>query len=132
DRADVLRRRAAATPRDIDPTVLRPFAELPRHGVRCVLVLAECIWQAGVGMAGGIAFGEPRELFHVGPQFLCAERAVQADCEWPRVAHGVVERFRRLAGQRAPGGVRDRARNDERQPRAVALESVVYREEGGL
>jgi len=63
---------------------------------------------------------------------LAAEGAVHADADGLGVADGVPEGLGRLAGERAAGGVGDRAGDHHRQAEAAGLEGLVDREEGGL
>src|SRR5207248_9527990 len=70
DRGEWARRRAAAAAGDVDPAAPCPFAELACHRFGRVLVLAESVRQARVGMARREAFGEASELLHVRPQLL--------------------------------------------------------------
>ena len=64
-----------------------------------------------------------------GRSCLRAQRAVETDCEWARVTDRVPEPLDRLAGQRAPGCIRDGAGNDHGERHARLLEDLVDRVE---
>src|SRR6185503_7652608 len=61
ERGDVLWRGAAAAPGEVDPAGARPLADLARHRLRRVLVLAEGVGQARVRMARGEPLSDARE-----------------------------------------------------------------------
>ena len=83
-------------------------------------------------MAGGEHLGEPGQLFDVGSQLLRPERAVESHGERAGMPHRVVERLGGLAGKRASRGVGDRAGDDDGQPHAAALESLLNGKERRL
>ena len=108
------------------------LAERRGHLVGGLVVLAERVGQAGVGVHGDEGVGEPAQLGDVGAQVGGAERAVQPDRERPDVAHGVPERLGHLAGQGASGGVGDGAGDDHRPAPAVLLEQRLEGEDRRL
>ena len=62
----------------------------------------------------------------------CAERAIQPDRVRLRVRHADPERLVRLAAQRAPRVVDDRAGHEDRPPLALGLEELLECVERGL
>ena len=131
-RGDVVRRGAAAAADEVDQSRAGELAEHRGHLVRRLVVLAERVGQAGVGVAGDEAVGHPGELREVGADLGGAQRAVQADGQRAGVPHRVPERLGDLAGQRAPGRVGDRARDDHRPAAPALLEEGLEREDRGL
>jgi hypothetical protein len=132
DGADVIGRGAAAAAGDVDQARVRPVADLGSHGFRRFVVAAEGVRQAGVGMHRDQAVGQLREFFEVGPQVLGAQRAVEAEGQRPRVAQRVPEGLRRLAGERAAGGIGDGAGNHHRPAPAGFVEELLNGEQRGL
>ena len=127
-------RGAAAAAEDVDQAVagegledgrgvFGPFREARRR---------KRVRQSGVRIAGDVDVGLLRQLGDVRAHLLAAEGAVHADADRLGVADGVPESLGRLAGERATGGVGDRAGDHHRQAEAAGLESLVDREEGGL
>ena len=102
------------------------------HLLGRLVVLTEGVGQAGVGVGGDEAVGDPRQLGDVGTQLLGAERAVEPDRERLDVAHRVPERLGDLARQGAAAGVGDGAGDDDRPAAAVLLEQRLEREDRGL
>ena len=80
-RPDVLRRRPAAAADDVQPSGFGPFADLGRHHLRRLVVLAKLVGQAGVRVGADGNVGNAGEFLHVLPELLRAERAVQADAD---------------------------------------------------
>ena len=119
DRADVIRRRAAAAAGDVDEARV---GELPQQRRRDLGRLVEAgvahrVGQAGVRIHADEDVGHRRQLLDVRPHQRRAERAVEADGQRPRVAHRVPERLDRLAGEDAARRVGDGAGDHDRQPR---------------
>ena len=104
----------------------------PRRRLGLLVVAAERVRQAGVRVAAHERRRDRRELGQVRPHLARAERAVDADGERPRVRDRGAERVDRLPGQRAAALVGDGDRDDDRQPRAAALEHLVDREQRRL
>ena len=121
DRGDVFRRGPAAAAREVEPPVPGEFAEVGGHRLRGLVVAAEGVGEAGVGIQADRPVGEVGDLLQVRPQVPRAQRAVEADREGPGMAHGRPERGRRLAGEGPARRVRDRARDHDREtgPRLV-------------
>ena len=109
DRADVVRRRAAAAADDVDEAVAGETADLRRHRLGAFVVLAEGVGKAGVGIGADERVGRRRDLFEVLAHGARAERTVEADGEGLGVPDRMPEGGRRLAGERASGAVGDRA-----------------------
>ncbi len=118
-----MRRRGATTAADqVDETAPGKLADHLRHCFGRLVVLAELVRQAGVGMRADARIGDAREFIDVRAQVLRAERAVEPDHEGIDMAHRIPEGFSRLAGQRAARRVRDRARYHHGQRDAGLLE----------
>ena len=132
DRGDVVGRGAAAAADQVDEAGLGELADDRGGLVGRLVVLAERVGQAGVGVAGDEGVGDPRHLGDVGPHLLGAERAVEADRERADVPDRVPERLGHLAGQGAAGGVGDGAGDDHRPAPAALLEQRLDREDRGL
>ena len=122
----------AAAADEIDETCGGKIAQHGGHVGGCFIVTAEGIGQAGVRVAGGVAFGEGGEFLDVGPHRGAAEGAVDADGERPRVADAVVEGADGLAGQGAARGVGDRDGNHHGQAYTGFVKDALDGEQGGL
>ena len=117
DGADVRRRSAAAAADHVDEPGVGEFGEQRRHRLRALVVEAELVRQAGVRIGADQRVGDPRQLLDMRPHLARAERAVEADRDRLGVAQRMPEGRRRLAGERAAGKIRDRARDHDRQRR---------------
>ena len=123
DRLDVRGRGAAAAAGDVDEAALAR-----NRGCSAAVCSGDSSYRSASGF-GRPAFGYAqtyvsamREISSMyGRICLRAERAVQADRERLRVAHRIPERLGRLAGERAAGGVGDRAGDHDRQADAGLL-----------
>ena len=122
DLGDVLGCGAAAAADDVNETLAHPRLDQARHLAGALVVLAHGVGQAGIGIGDDARLGDGRNLGDVGTHQLGAERAVEAEREGPQVAHGEVERLRRLAGQGAARAVGDGAGDDQRQLDAHLVE----------
>ena len=122
DRADVRRRGAAAAADDVDqPAARRTRAASPAMCSGRLVVAAELVGQAGVGMGAHAAPARPgRAPGRTGAELLGAERAVEPDAERARVRDRVPERLGGLARERAPARVGDRAEIMTGTPDAAA------------
>ena len=67
DGADVNRRRAAATTRDVEPAVVGKLAHHGGHFLRPEVVLPHLVWQPGVGMATDEGARDMRQFLEVRP-----------------------------------------------------------------
>ena len=132
DRGDVRRRGAAAAADQVEQAGLGELAQHRGHVLGRFVVAAERVGQAGVGMGADVGVGDLGEHVDVRAQVLGAERAVQADRQRLRMPQRVPERLGGLAGQRAAGGVGDRAGDHHRQARAARVERFLDREQRGL
>ncbi len=117
----MLGRRAAAAADDVDEAVARPVVQVAGHLVGALVVFAHGVGQSGVGIGEHETVGHVRDLGDVGAHQLGAERAIEADGKRLQVLDGEVERFGRLAGQRAAGTIRDGARDHQRQLDALLV-----------
>ena len=129
---DVVGRGAAAAADEVHQPARGELAEDLGSLLGRLVVLPEGVGQPGVRVAGHEAVGDPGELGEVGPHLRGAQRAVEPDGERPGVPHGVPERLGDLAGQRAAGGVGDRAGDDDRPAAAALLEERLEREDRRL
>jgi hypothetical protein len=132
DGAHVLGRGAATAADDVHVALVRELGEQRRGGLRGLVVFAERVGQTGVGETGHGRVGEGRELLHVRPHVPRAERAVDADAERLRVAHGGPEGFERLAREGAATLVDDGDAQHERRRVTASGEQLVCGDEGGL
>jgi hypothetical protein len=81
DRADMVRRRAAAAADDVDEAGRGELADLRGHRLRAFVVLAEFVGQAGVRIGADQRVGDAADLGEMRAQILGAERAIEADGE---------------------------------------------------
>ena len=119
------------------PTMLTsPSRAKPRdlggHRLGALVVLAEGVGKAGVGIGADERVGGGGDLLEMLAHRARAERAVEADGEGLGVAHRMPEGGRRLARQRAPGAVGDRAGDHDRQAHAALGEDLLAGENGRL
>ena len=119
DRPDVLGCGATAPARDVDQSGVGELAELGRHELRRLVVVAELVGEAGVGVGAHERVGVAPDVGDVGPHLGGTERAVEADRERRGVAHRVPERGRRLPGEQPTRPVGDRAGDHDRHDRAT-------------
>jgi proteasome accessory factor B len=132
DGADMIGRAPAAAADDVEEPRLRPLLDLLGHLIRRHVVTAHLVGQPGVRMKGGVGLGDTRHILDMRSEQIRAQGAVESDREGLDVAKAVVKGFDGLAGEGAPGGVRNRARDHDRQDDAVFLEDLIDRERGGL
>ena len=71
---DMIRGRSAAAANDINKSILRPIFDKMRRLLRQFVILAHCIWQAGVGIGAHVATGYLRQLLYVWPHLLRAQQ----------------------------------------------------------
>jgi len=119
---DVLGSRAAAAADDVDQARLAVLAQDLGGLRRALVVLAEGVRQPRVGVGAHVAIGDRGQLLDVGAQQAAAERTVQAHEQWLGMADGVPERLGGLPGQHPAGGIRDGARDRQRQRHARLVE----------
>jgi hypothetical protein len=105
--ADVVGRGAAAAADDVQPPLLGPILELRGEGFWRLGKAGgrERVGQAGVWIGADEEGRDARDFLDVGPHFLRAERAIQADGEQRKVRDGIQERLDGLAGERAAAEV---------------------------
>ena len=132
DGRDVGGRGAAAAADDVHQAAFGELPELAGHVFRGVVVFAELVGKAGVGMNADIDSGDMGGVLDMGAQVLGAERAVEADAQGTGVGDRVPEGLRRLPRERAPRGVGDGARNHHRQAHPVVVEILVDGVDGRL
>ena len=102
---DVFVRRAAAAAQDVHQAFVQVFLHLGGHLVGRLVVLAQAVGQAGVGIDADVIGGAGGQLAEEGLQLAGAEGAVEADGEDVGVLHGGQEGVEGLAGEGAPGAV---------------------------
>ena len=132
DGLDMGRRRTAAPARDVQQAVPSPLAERVGHGLGRLVVAAQLVGQARVGVGRNRPVGDPRQHVEVLPELARTERAVEPDDDRIGMADAVPERFDGLSGQRSTGRVDDRAGHDHRQPLADLVEQRLQREDRRL
>ena len=118
DGRDVLGRGAAAAAYDVDQALGSKLVQQAAGVGRCFIKagVTHRIGQAGVGVATDEGVGCcAMKFLDVGAHQRSAECAVQADRQRLCVAHAVPEGGDGLARQDAPGGIGDRATDDQGQ-----------------
>ena len=132
DRRGVRGRGAAARAGDVQQAAACPFAQGGGHLFGRLVVAAELVRQAGVGVGDQRQVGDAPQQVDMLAQLLRPERAVEPDDERPRMPDRVPERLQGLAGQRSSRGVDDRAADDERHVLAALLQHRADREDRRL
>ncbi len=79
DGADMIGRRAAAAADDVDEAGLGEFGEQSRHVFGALVIEAELVGQAGIGIGADERVGDAGEVGDVGAHLLGAERAIEPD-----------------------------------------------------
>ena len=115
DRVRVLGRRPATASDEVHETVLGERAQVPARIGRLLVVEAEGVRQARVGMTRHVRRRDARHPFEEGPHLGRTERAVDPDDERLGVLDGDPERVRRLAREVAPAPVDRREGEPERE-----------------
>ena len=103
-----------------------------RHLGGRLVVAAQLVGEAGVGVGGQRDVGEADQLLDVLAQLLRAEGAVEPDEERVRVPDARPEGLQGLAGQRAARGVHDRPGDHHREAEPQVVEQPADREDRGL
>ena len=129
---DMLRRRAAASPDDVDEAAFSEFAQHGGHIVGALVIEAEFIGQARIGIGERECVGDARNLRHMLAKLARAERAVEADREGIGMAQRMPEGRRRLAREGAARKIRDGAGEQDRQARAEPVKGLPHAKERGL
>ena len=124
EHADVLGGGAAAAADQVQPAPGREIAEQSRHLFGGLVVFAEGIGEAGVGVAAHPDRSEAGELLDVRAHLGGAQRAVDPDGKRVRVRDRVPEGLDGLARERAAAAVGDRDRNNDRNAPAALLETI--------
>ena len=122
DGADVVGRGAAAAADDIDQARGGKLFDQRRHRLGSFVVAAEFIGQPGIGISADQRIGDARQFGDVRAHFLGAKRAIEPDRQRRGMRHRIPERFRRLAGEKPPGAVGDRAGDHDRHADAACGE----------
>ena len=131
----MLRRGAAAAAHDIDQAFFGEILQEARCDIGRFIKagVAHRVGQAGIGVAADKRVARNLgELLNVGAHQCCAECAIEAYSEWPRVAHTVPKSCDGLAAQNAAGGIRHRAADDEGQAFAGVFKKFVDGEQRGF
>ena len=125
-------RRAAAAADDVDEPVAGEAADLGRHRLGALVILAEGVGKAGVGIGADERIGRAGNLLQMFAHRARSEGAVETDGEGAGMADRVPESGRRLAGERASRTVGDRPRDHQRQPDSALGEDLLAGENGRL
>ena len=125
DLGDVRWRCSTTTADQVDQAGLGELGEVAGLVLRGLVVFAEGVRQARVGIAGDEGVGDPRQFGDVGPHLGRAQGAVEADSDRLRMPDRVPECFGDLPGQRPTGGIGDGARDDHRPPASAFLEQCL-------
>ncbi len=91
--ADVVRRGAAAAPDEIDEAAGSKVADVVAHLRGALVIFAELVGQAGVGVGGDITVGDIGQGLQVGAHFFGAQRTVEPYTEQGHVTNGNPESF---------------------------------------
>ena len=122
DGCNVLGRRSATAAYDVQkPVACKPF-DLLCHEFGALVILAELVGQARIGIGADQCIGDIGNLAQMGAHGVGAQRAVEPDGEGLRMAQGIPEGSRGLARKRAAGQIGDRTRNHHRQADALLFE----------
>ena len=134
NRLDVRRRGAAAAANDVHQPGAGPFDDLAGQLLGRFVVARgrQRVGQAGVGVGRDEGVAHVRQLIHVGPQFLGAQRAVEAEADRLRMGERIPEGLGGLAGKGAAGGVGDGAGDHHREATAEVGEELFDGEHRGL
>ena len=130
--ADVVGSRSATPAPDIGEAVRGKVGVDFRHLFGGVVVAAEGVGKAGVGVDADVAVGHIGQLFEVGSHVIGAEGAVDADGNGFRMLDAIPEGGRGLAGEGPAGFVGNGNRDHDRQPLAGFFKDLFDGEEGGL
>ena len=127
-------RRAAAAADDVQKAAFRELPEQAGGVFRRFVVprVRKRIGESRVRVAADVGVGDVRQLLDIGAHEFRAQCAVQAHCDRPRVAQGIPEGFRSLAGEGAPGLVGDGPGHDDRKAPAAFVEQRLDREDRRL
>ncbi len=126
-------RGAAAAPDDVEEAAVGPLGDLLRHALGRLVVAAQLVGQAGVGVGADGHVRHPGELLDVLAELVGAQRAVQSEADRAGVAQAVPEGFGRLAGEGPPALVGDRAGDHHGDTTlGLSLEEALDGEDRGL
>ena len=123
DRTDVVGRRAAAAPGNIQPAIARKFPQIGGHALRSLIETAKGIGKPRVWIASDRNGREARELFEERAHLFCSERAIHSDAKERHVRNGNPKSVDRLSRECSPAAIDDRDRDDHRNalPRAFEI-----------
>ena len=123
---------AAAAAHDIDDAGAGEFLDHFRHLFRRLVIAAEFVGQAGIGMRRHQGVAGAGKLGDIGAQFARAQGAVQPDGKWVGMAHRMPESGGRLAREGAAGKIGNGAGDPHRQVHAHFLIDFLDRIDRGL
>ena len=129
---NVLGRGAAAAAHDGHQTLFEVVLHHIGKLAGRLVVAAEGVGQAGVGVGRNMHVGQAGQVLHVGFELVGAEGAVEAHAQQRQVADGVPEGLHRLARERAARGVGDGARNHKRHLPAAFIKELLHGVQGGF
>ena len=115
DGTDMHRRRATAAANNVYEAAGSKLFNNRSHFGSALIIFAERIGQAGVGVCRNKRRGQARNLFDVWPQLIGTQSAVKTYRKRLTVPDRVPEGFYGLAGQRTATGIRNGARDHDRQ-----------------
>ena len=130
--ADVRGRRAAAAANDIHEAAFGEFAQNMRRYPRRFVIFAKFVGQPRIWVDADVSVSDAADFLQVRTHLPRAQGAVQPHDQRLRVRHRIPERFRGLPGEGAPAGVRDCARNHDRQPPTAFVEVFEDSKNGGF
>ena len=124
DGLDVGRRRAAAAADDVEPPLLREFAQHAGHRLGRLIEAAQRVGKAGIRIAADQPGGDPRQVGQVRPQLFRAQRAVDAHGQEVDMAQARPAGLDRLRGEGA-ATLEHGERGHHRQPDARVAEYLL-------
>jgi len=129
---DVSWRGAAAATHQVQPAVFGKLVKLVTHGCRRLVIFAESIGKARIGITTYINGRQAGQFFDIRPHLPGSQGAVDANAEQVGVRNRVPEGFHRLTRQGATAGVGNGDRNHYRNPAFQGVETIFNREQGGF
>ena len=119
-------------PKNVEPTVARPFAGDARHICGRVIELAESVGQTGVGIARHQSRREARHFADVGPHLFRPQRAVERVGKQIVVRNRSHRRLQNLPAQSPPRSIGNRQRRDNRHALVTLVPQLANREQSRL
>ena len=117
----MLRRIATAAANDVDEAFISPAADEARRRLRLLIIFAQIIGQAGVGIGHDQRVGLAGQRLNVRPQFSGAKGAIEPHRHRLHMADRVPEGLHRLPGKVATGQISERHRQHHRHDRTARV-----------